>query len=119
MSSAIQVSPRPQHALSKTPQELQLETERMRDVLILLQSLAQREEVTIKLILDCLYDIGSVNLINTKVRQRPFNHLVKMVARMARPTFRFFAWRWFKKNCPQLIADWLYSQVAGLGEPPA
>jgi hypothetical protein len=21
------------------------------------------------------------------------------------------AWQWFKKNCPQLIADWLHTQI--------
>jgi hypothetical protein len=87
------------------------EEERMRDVLLLLSNLFQREEVTIKLILDCLYDVGSVNLINQKFRFRLLNRLMKSIARMSKPVFRIFAVRWFHKNCPQLITDWLHSQV--------
>ena len=25
--------------------------------------------------------------------------------------FKLFAWRWFKRNCPELITNWLYRQV--------
>lgn len=31
---------------------------------------------------------------------------------MSKPAFRFFAMRWLKKNCPELITKWLYSKVA-------
>lgn len=88
-----------------------MEDERMRDVLLLLDSLVQREEATVNMILECLYDIGSKNLINKKVRYRPFNKLMKAIAKMSKPTFKYFALRWFKKNCPKLIADWLHSKV--------
>ncbi|MBH8554951.1 hypothetical protein I8751_21895 [Nostocaceae cyanobacterium CENA357] len=29
-----------------------------------------------------------------------------------RPIFKIIAWRWFKKNCPQLITKWLQGQIA-------
>jgi hypothetical protein len=90
----------------------QLEEQRMRDVRLLLLNLSENEEATIKLVLDCLYDIGAVNFINQKFRYRPFNRVMKSIAGMSKPIFRIYAWHWFRKNCPQLIANWLYTQVA-------
>jgi len=91
--------------------EKQLEDERMRDVEMLLESLFLREETTLRLILDCLYDVGSMNLVNRRVRSRPLNKLMKAIARWSKPVFRPFMVRWSKKNCPHMIADWLHSQV--------
>ncbi|MEL7329325.1 MAG: hypothetical protein AAFV85_02145 [Cyanobacteria bacterium J06634_6] len=91
--------------------ERQIEDDRMRDVELLLESLFLREEVTLRLVLDCLYDVGSVNLVNRKVRSRPLNKLMKAIARLSKPAFRPFMIRWTRKNCPHLIADWLHSQV--------
>jgi hypothetical protein len=88
------------------------EAERMHDVLLLLQNLINSEEATVKLILDCLYDVGSVNLINQKLRLKPLNRVMKLIARMSKPVFRTLAFNWFKKNCPQLITNWLYTQVS-------
>ncbi|HEY9798934.1 MAG TPA: hypothetical protein V6D25_01140 [Leptolyngbyaceae cyanobacterium] len=90
----------------------QFEEQRMRDVRLLLLNLSENEEATIKLVLDCLYDIGAVNFINQKFRYRPFNRVMKSIAGMSKPIFRIYAWHWFRKNCPQLIANWLYTQVA-------
>jgi hypothetical protein len=87
------------------------EAERMHDVLLLLQNLINSEEATVKLILDCLYDVGSVNLINQKICLRPLNRVMKLIARMSKPVFRALALNWFKRNCPQLITNWLHSQV--------
>ncbi|MDF5707468.1 MAG: hypothetical protein PUP90_07225 [Nostoc sp. S4] len=98
--------------------EKHVEAERMHDVLLLLQNLINSEEATVKLILDCLYDVGSVNLINQKLPIKPVNRLMKLIARMSKPVFRILAFNWFKKNCPQLIANWLHSQVT-FGTPPA
>ncbi|MBN3910513.1 MAG: hypothetical protein HWQ35_29430 [Nostoc sp. NMS1] len=95
----------------ETLAEQVIEAERMRDVLLLLQNLINSEEATVKLILDCLYDVGSVNLINQKLRIKPLNRVMKLIARMSKPVFRTLALNWFKKNCPQLITDWLHSKV--------
>ncbi|MEH1781187.1 MAG: hypothetical protein V7K67_24500 [Nostoc sp.] len=92
--------------------EKYMEAERMHDVLLLLQNLINSEEATVKLILDCLYDVGSVNLINQKLRLKPLNRVMKLIARMSKPVFRTIALNWFKKNCPQLITNWLHTQVA-------
>ena len=95
----------------KLSTEAQLEEKLMQDVLILLTSMFQREESTIKLVLNCLYDIGANNLINQKFRYGTINKLLKWISKTSKPAFRMIAWQWFKKNCPQLIADWLHTQV--------
>ncbi|MEH2319815.1 hypothetical protein [Nostoc sp.] len=92
--------------------EKYMEAERMHDVLLLLQNLINSEEATVKLILDCLYDVGSVNLINQKLRLKPLNRVMKLIARMSKPVFRTLALNWFKKNCPQLITNWIHTQVS-------
>ncbi|MGJ5630139.1 hypothetical protein [Nostoc sp. CALU 1950] len=92
--------------------EKYIEAERMHDVLLLLQNLINSEEATVKLILGCLYDVGSVNLINQKLRSKPLNRVMKLIARMSKPVFRTLAFNWFKKNCPQLITTWLHTQVS-------
>jgi hypothetical protein len=92
--------------------EERMEEQRMRDVVLLLDSLFRREEASAKLILNCLYDIGSVNLINKKFRSRPVNRLMKWIARLSKPAFRLVALRWMKKNCPQLVAKWMRSKVS-------
>jgi hypothetical protein len=88
-----------------------MQQERMKDVLLLLQQLVEKEEITVRLILDCLYDIGSVNAIDKNFHTQPLNRIMKAIATMTKPIFRIFALRWFKRNCPRLIADWLYQQV--------
>lgn len=97
---------------SSLMQKTSLEEERMRDIHLLLQHVFKHEETTIRLILDDLYDVGSKNLINQKIRCRPIRGMVKSIAKMSKPVFRIFAMRWFHKNCPQLITQWLRSQVA-------
>ncbi len=96
----------------KTIKEELIKQDRMRDVLLLLQNLSEREEVTIKLILDCLYDVGAVNLINKKVTFQPLNKFLKSIASKPKPIFKILAFNWFKKNCPLLITNWLFSQVS-------
>ena len=89
----------------------QLEDARLHDVYLLLEHLFEREEVTVKLLLDCLYDTGSVNLINTKFKSRFANGTMKSVARLSKPAFRVVAWHWFKSNCPQILTDWLRGKI--------
>lgn len=107
-NSALAKPPKP---LPPVSQEKQMQKQRMDDVQLLLNNLFEREEATVKLILDCLYDVGSVNLINKKFQVRPLNKLMKSIARFSKPAFRVVAFYWFKKNCPQLITNWLQSKV--------
>ncbi|NEP19905.1 MAG: hypothetical protein F6J97_23965 [Leptolyngbya sp. SIO4C1] len=92
--------------------ERQREEERMQDVQLLLENLFQREEATLNIIVDCLYEVGSTNLINRRFRNRPLNRIMKWIARLTKPGFHLFAVRWSKKNAPKLIAEWLHSQVS-------
>ncbi|MGB3494776.1 MAG: hypothetical protein WBA57_18755 [Elainellaceae cyanobacterium] len=104
----------------KNPQDIaekRTEAERMQDVELLLDHLSASQEVTIKLILDCLYDVGATNLINQKVAPKALNKISKSVAARSKPAFRTIGYLWFKKNCPQLITNWLHDQVA-FGVPP-
>ncbi len=100
-------------SLSRSPKtaavvrEQQIEDDRMRDVELLLESLFLREEVTVRLIVDCLYDVGSMNLVNKRVRSQPLNRLAKLIARYSKPVFRPLMLRWTRKNCPHMIAKWL------------
>ncbi|MEB3355609.1 MAG: hypothetical protein VKK04_02600 [Synechococcales bacterium] len=93
-------------------QEERLEAERMQDVLLLLEHLSRSQETTIKLIIDCLYDVGSVKLINKKVPSPPLNRVSKSIASMSKPVFRVVAFYWFKRNCPQIITDWLTKKLS-------
>jgi hypothetical protein len=88
-----------------------LKQQRMTEILLLLDSLFEREEATVKRILDCLYDVGSINLIDRKIRRRSVNRLLRAIARLAKPAFRIYALYWFKKNCPRLITRWLGNKV--------
>ncbi|MDJ0692916.1 hypothetical protein [Mastigocoleus sp. MO_188.B34] len=108
MSSSLENSVQ----ISQSLQDKYLQQERMHDILLMLKNLSTREEATIKYILDCLYDIGSVKLIKQKIHFRALNTSLVLVAKMSKPAFKFFALRWFQSNCPRLITDWLVEQVS-------
>ena len=82
------------------------------DILLLLQHLAQSQETTVKLILGRLYDVGADNLINQKIPSIALKKVLKGATRMSKSAFIVLAYYWFKKNCPQLITDWLLDQVS-------
>lgn len=84
----------------------------MQDVLVLLQHLTENEETTIKLMIECLYDVGAVNFINKKVQNDSINQLAKTLAGMSKPIAKRYGYYWFKKNCPELIVNWLQRKVA-------
>jgi hypothetical protein len=87
------------------------EDERVRDILLALEQLFHREERAVDFVLGCLYDIGSVNLIDKKVPIALLKPALRSIARFSRPAFRIVAVRWFHQNCPQLTANWLHSLV--------
>ena len=99
----------------------QTELERIETVALLLDNLFQREAATARSILDSLYDVGSVRLIEQKVPLKALRWPLKGVARYSKPLFRLWALRWLKKNCPWMITDWLFSQawVGGIVLPSA
>ncbi|WP_013324902.1 hypothetical protein [Gloeothece verrucosa] len=102
---------KPQTLIPSVTDKKRIEQKRMDDVLLLLENLVDREEATVKLILDCLYDVGSVNLIDKKFPRRPVNGIIKYIARLSKPAFKVVAFRWFRKNSPQLITNWLYKKI--------
>ncbi|MGK7894802.1 MAG: hypothetical protein AB4372_14595 [Xenococcus sp. (in: cyanobacteria)] len=98
--------------LEKMTPEERKKQERMRDVFLLLQQLVEREEITLKLIVDCLYDVGTINIINKKYQNKPMNRFLKAIARTSKPLLRAVALRWLKKNLPILLTDWLEGKVS-------
>ena len=101
----------PSSDLTKLPTEPQIEEQLMQDILLLLKNMVYREEATVKLILNCLYDVGSNNLINQKFQSRNLKRTLKWISKMSKPAFKIIFWQWFKMKFPQLITDWLRTQV--------
>lgn len=99
-------------ATDKASDDRQKETEQMQNVLLLLNHLVENEETTLRLIIDCLYEVGSVNLINQKVTGDRQNRIARALAGMSKPAAKVLALAWFKKNCPELIVKWLHSKVS-------
>jgi hypothetical protein len=93
------------------PDEKRFQQERMRDVLLLIENLALQEEATIKLIIDCLYDVGIINIINKKIPNPSLNKFAKLLAGTPKPLAKIIAWRWVKKNAPEKITNWLYRKI--------
>ncbi|MGP0128157.1 MAG: hypothetical protein ACTMUB_02460 [cyanobacterium endosymbiont of Rhopalodia musculus] len=101
--------------LSKLSESEQLEAEQKKNILLLIENLIEREEATFKMIIDCLYDVGSVKLINKKFSICPFNQLMKLIAKFSRPGFRCIAFYWVHKNIPKLTTNWLLKKMNKLG----
>jgi hypothetical protein len=86
--------------------------ERMRDVTLLLQQIVEREEVALKLIIDCLIDVGSINYANTKLPNPSLNKIMKVLVGYLKPIARMIALGWVKKNLPNLLTAWLEAKVS-------
>ena len=86
--------------------------ERMRDVTLLLQQIVEREEVALKLIIDCMIDVGSINYANKKLENPSLNKIMKVLVGYIKPVARTIALRWLKKNLPDLLTAWLESKVS-------
>ena len=94
-----------------TAEELK-KKERMRDVTLLLQQMVEREEVTLKLIVDCLIDVGSINYANHKLHNPPLNKIMKVLVGYVKPVARMAAIFWLKRNLPNLLTAWLEGKVS-------
>lgn len=86
--------------------------ERMRDVTLLLQQIVEREEVALKLIIDSLIDVGSINYANKKLHNPPLNKIMKVLVGYVKPVARMVALYWLKRNLPDLLTAWLESKVS-------
>jgi hypothetical protein len=109
-SKAITVRPRPPLPPSAVAEQ-RFKKERLHDVELLLQDMFVREEATVKLIFDSLYDIGAINIINKKITFPPLNRFLKAVVGLPKPIAKMLLFRWFVANCPALLANWLNSKV--------
>ncbi len=94
-----------------TAEELK-KKERMRDVTLLLQQMVEREEVTLKLIVDCLIDVGSINYANHRLHNPPLNKIMKVLVGYVKPVARMAAIFWLKRNLPTLLTAWLEGKVS-------
>ena len=86
--------------------------ERMRDVTLLLQQIVEREETSLKLIIDCLIDVGSINYANNKLENPSLNKIMKVLVGYIKPIARMVALGWLKKNLPDLLTAWLEGKVS-------
>jgi hypothetical protein len=92
-------------------QEKKREQENFQDVLILLRNLIEREEKTISMIIDSLYEIGSASLIDKKINSKALNGLLKSIRMFPKPVFKIIALRWVKQKSPLIITNWLFRKV--------
>lgn len=94
-----------------TPEEKSFQEQRLRDIYLLLENITLQEETSIKLIIESLYDIGVINLINKKIPNGPLNNLAKFLSGTPKPLVKIIAWQWVKKNLPNKVSNWLYNKV--------
>ncbi|MDY6784900.1 MAG: hypothetical protein SW833_20560 [Cyanobacteriota bacterium] len=96
---------------TRVDREERFKVERRQDMLILLEHLSHSQEATVKMILACLYDIGTINFANNRIAFGPLNRMLKSIAKYPKPLAIVIGFWWFKKHCPGLIAKWLSSQI--------
>ena len=104
-------SEKPLNAKPISAEELKKQ-ERMRDVTLLLQQIVEREEVALKLIIDSLIDVGSINYANKKLHNPPLNKIIKVLVGYIKPVARLAALFWLKRNLPNLLTAWLEAKVS-------
>lgn len=96
----------------KSKEEEIAQQEKLSEIVILLEQLFKREDATAKRIIECLYDIARVNLINKYVRLFPLNSFLKFIFKFPKPLARNLALKYYvQPKCPVLITDWLYTLV--------
>ncbi len=75
-----------------------LEEARRKEIQLLLENLFEREEATIKMLIDCLLDIGYARLINKKVPTPVVKTMVRKVAYLSKSGVRIVAHRYVKRK---------------------
>lgn len=96
-------SPEEQHNLK--------ELEQSQRVMLLLEDLIDRERHTLDAIMQSLFEIGSVNFINQKVRVRFLRPVVQPAVKLSKPILTHIGYRWFRKKGPRLIVNWLFRKI--------
>jgi hypothetical protein len=101
----------PQHLTLRQEAEQRLEAERMQEVMFMLKNLLDREQITVKAIISCLLDVGTIHFINDRIQIRPLRPLARPLAKVSKPALVFFANRWIQRKCPQMITNWLQRRI--------
>jgi hypothetical protein len=104
--------------VSPDDQQKQKELEQSQRVMLLLEDLIDRERRTLDAIMQALFEIGSVNFVNQKVRFRLLRPVVKPVVKLSKPLLTHMGYRWFRKKGPRLIVNWLMRKIR-FAPPPA
>jgi hypothetical protein len=91
--------------------EQQAEAKRMQEVTLLLANLLEREETTLKAVIGCLYDVGTVNLVNQRIKYRFLRPLARPVLSVSKPVLTTLGYRWVSKKCPPIITRWLQKKI--------
>ena len=109
MSKSVKIS---NHLIQQSKKsEKEKEEQLINEVRLLLKTLIYQEEIILKEIINRLYDVGSINLINQKFNFGTFNKTLKFMTKMSKPAVKMLAWQWAKKKSPDLITNWLQSKV--------
>jgi hypothetical protein len=101
----------PQNLTVQQQAEQRLEAERMQEVMFMLKNLLDREQITVKAIISCLLDVGTIHFINDRVQIRPLRPLARPLAKVSKPALVFVANRWVQQKCPQIITNWLQRRI--------
>jgi hypothetical protein len=101
----------PQGLTLQQQAEQRLEAERMQEVRFMLKNLLDREQITVKAIISCLLDVGTIHFINDRVQIRPLRSLARPLVKVSKPALVFVANRWVQKRCPQIITNWLQRRI--------
>ncbi len=102
---------------AKPPEAEDQEHSNVQEIRLILEHLIEREEVTVRFILDRLYEIGMANLMHHHVQWRSLHPPLHHIARFSQPLFRRIGIYWFNHKGADLIADWLHSLVRFEPEP--
>ena len=95
----------------KPPEIEEQEQIKVQEITLILQHLIERETVTVRLILDRLYEIATANMMHHHVRWRSLHPPLNQIAHLSQPLFRRVGIYWFNHKGADLIADWLHSLV--------
>merc|ERR1712178_535463 len=76
---------------AKLSEAQKLEIEQKKNVMLLVENMMKREEATFKMVIDSLYDVGSLNLINKKNPLKFLKSLLRLVVKLAKTIFHSIA----------------------------
>ncbi|MGK7943233.1 MAG: hypothetical protein AB4058_02050 [Microcystaceae cyanobacterium] len=102
--------------VSPITQAKQVEAASRKEVQLILENLFEREEATVKLVIDCLFDMGVVYLVNQKIPTPIVNPLVKRVANISKSGIRIIAFRFVMKKfvLSGFLTNFLVNKVKGI-----